>query len=112
MAGHPRRSLWLLAGLLLCGHTLGCASLLARGRYPEALEHLAAEEPAAASFTGPRRARYALYRGLAHLALGDAPATARWLGEAKARFDDEPTCLSPEDAGRLRDAWTSVGGGL
>ena len=87
------------------------AALLGRGRYVEALEQLAAEEPAARRYGRQERAHYALYRGLTHLALGDARATDRWLGEAKARMDAEPGCLSAEDRGRLFDAWISLGRG-
>ena len=87
-------------------------ALLGRGRYVEAAQMLAAEEPSAKAYPAPRRARYALYRGLAHFALGDAPMTDRWLGEAKALYDVDPNCLSSEDAGRLLGAWTALGRGI
>jgi hypothetical protein len=87
------------------------ASLLDRGRYGEALDELRADEREADRYSPDRRARYALYRGLTHLALGDAPETDRWLTEAKSRFDADPRCLSASDAGRLIDAWQSLGRG-
>ena len=87
------------------------AALLGRGRYGDALDELVSKERVAARYEGRARARYTLYRGLAHLALGDAPATDVWLSEAKARFDEDPRCLSASDAGRLLDAWQSLGRG-
>ena len=87
------------------------ASLLDRGRYGEALDELRADEAAADRYSAPRRTRYALYRGLTHLALGDARETDRWLSEAKARYDADPRSLSASDAGRLVDAWQSLGRG-
>lgn len=111
------RALPLVVPLLL-SLTTGCApfrddaaALFDRGRYGEAMDELAREERSAERYEARPRARYALYRGLTHLALGDAPATDRWLSEAKSRFDDDPRCLSPSDAGRLLDAWQSLGRG-
>jgi hypothetical protein len=75
------------------------------GRYPEAIDELRQAEPCASSWQGRDRARYALYRGLTHLALGDRPATLRWLGEVKRAVDANPTLLSDEDNGRLASAW-------
>ena len=89
----------------------GCASAFTEGigaydhgRYPEALEALSVVEPDAASWSEERRARYALYRGLVHLALGDPESTRRWLGEAQRAFDQDPRILTEEDAGRLHAA--------
>ncbi|HEU4535780.1 MAG TPA: hypothetical protein VFS00_16755, partial [Polyangiaceae bacterium] len=87
-------------------------SLLAQGRYADALDALRAEEGPARSLGAPARARYALYRGLAHLALGDGEAAGRWLGEAKASYDADPRCLSEADAGRLEGAWRGTGRGF
>lgn len=80
------------------------------GRYPEAIEQLRDAERDAQGWRGRDRARYALYRGLTHLALGDRPATIRWLGEAKRAVDANPTLLSDEDAGRLGSAWAHLPG--
>lgn len=87
-------------------------ALLAQGRYEDALDALRAQEGGAHSLAGPERARYALYRGLAHLALGDGPAAGHWLGEAKACYDADPRCLSEADAGRLEGAWRGMGRGF
>ncbi len=80
------------------------------GRYPEAIEQLRDVERDALGWHGCDRARYALYRGLTHLALGDRPETIRWLGEAKRAVDANPTLLSDEDAGRLGSAWAHLPG--
>jgi hypothetical protein len=55
------------------------------------------------------RAHYALYRGLAHLALGDAESSERWLAEAKALYDQRQWLLDPQQRGRLLCAWRSLG---
>jgi hypothetical protein len=109
----------IVAALVACGAVVSChlvrddaPSLLAQGRYEDALDALRAEEAAARSYAGGERARYALYRGLAHWSLGDARAAGRWLAEAKAAYDAEPRCLSDGDAGRLRDAWRGMGRGF
>jgi hypothetical protein len=78
------------------------------GRYPEALEELRSAERDAVRARGRDRVRYALYRGLTHLALGDREGTRRWLGEAKRAADQSPTLLSDEDAGRLASAWSHL----
>jgi hypothetical protein len=78
------------------------------GRYPEAIDELRQAERGAAGWRGRDRARYALYRGLTHLALGDRPATLRWLGEVKRAIDANPTLLSDEDTGRLASAWAHL----
>jgi hypothetical protein len=49
-------------------------------------------------------ARYALYRGLAHLALGDLPATRRWFDRVSRATDGDAALLSADDAGRLAAA--------
>lgn len=104
---------WAAPVLALCA--FGCAGSFGigvreydHGRYPEAIEQLRDAERDAAGWRGRERARYALYRGLAHLALGDRPATLHWLGEAKRAVDANPTLLSDEDAGRLASAWAHL----
>lgn len=93
----------------------GCAGSFGGGiaqydhaEYPQALESFAAIERDAADWSPTERARYALYRGLTHLALGDFRATARWLGEAKRAYDADPEVFSNEDAGRLASAWAHL----
>ncbi len=109
-----RRSVVCFA-LLLALFDVGCAGSFAsgirdydHGRYPEALEQMSEIEADASAWRGLDRARYALYRGLTHLALGDRAATLRWLGEAKRALDACPTLLSDEDAGRLVSAWAHL----
>ena len=70
----------LLASLLCLS---GCHSALAEamdsyadGRYPTAAAQFRAAEPAARELSPRDFANYALYRGLTHLALGDAQAGA------------------------------------
>jgi hypothetical protein len=93
----------------------GCAGSFAagvrdydHGRYPEAIEELRVVECDATTWQPKARARYALYRGLTHLALGDRRGTLRWLSEAKRALEDHPTLLSNEDAGRLTSAWAHL----
>jgi hypothetical protein len=88
------------------------ATLLGRGRYGEAMERLQEEEANLPRKSSAERARYALYRGLTHLALDDRPAAYRWLLDAKTRWDRNPQTLSQEDTGRLLNAWTGLGKGL
>jgi len=78
------------------------------GRYPEALERLYCAETDTRTWRGADRARYALYRGLVHLALGDRQATLRWLGEAKQAWDADRTLLSDEEGNRLASAWAHL----
>jgi hypothetical protein len=105
---------WLLLPiLLLCW---GCHSVLAEAmdsytdaRYPSAAAQFRAGEPAARRL-GPREfAHYALYRGLTHLALGDAEAAARWVGYAKQSADRDPHVFNAQDRGALLAAWRSMG---
>src|SRR5882672_9906050 len=105
------RAMRLLLAMTVCA----CATPLSAGldhydhaRYPEALEALSTSERSAIALRGRSRARYALYRGLTHLALGDREATLHWLGEAKRAADADPRLLSDEDAGRLASAWAHL----
>ncbi len=66
-------------------------------------------EPRTRSFDAHEFARYALHRGLTHLALGDARAAARWLGYAKVSADRDPEIFDDEDRGALLAAWRSMG---
>jgi hypothetical protein len=78
------------------------------GRYPEALDELRTVECDASGWAPASRARYALYRGLAHLALGARPQAIYWLTQAKHAADESPTILSDQDAGRLASAWSHL----
>jgi len=104
---------------LLCGSLLGlsgCHSVLADamnsysdGLYPTAAAQFRAAEPAARQLNPREFANYALYRGLTHLALGDAAAAARWVGYAKQRADRDPYLFDDQDRGALLSAWRSMG---
>jgi hypothetical protein len=94
----------------------GCQGSMARARtdfedarYPQAVRGFDRLEARALRFSQPERAEYALYRGLSHLALGDARLAARWLGYAKAELDRDPRVFDAEERGRLLAAWRSMG---
>ena len=94
---------------------LGCHSALddaldsyADARYPTAAAQFRAIDPGAPRFD-QRFASYALYRGMTHLALGDARAAARWLGYAKQCLDREPRLFDDQQRGALIAAWRSMG---
>ncbi|HMI86094.1 MAG TPA: hypothetical protein VK550_18485 [Polyangiaceae bacterium] len=99
----------LIAGLGL-GAT-GCAPSLSgamrayeHARYPEAMEELRTVEPDACHWDTSDSARYALYRGLAHLALGDLAATRFWFGRVERATAVDPGLLSADDAVKLASA--------
>ena len=52
---------------------------------------------------------YSLYRGLTHLALGDASPAERWLLVAKRLSEESPGLATREQEGRLLAAWRSMG---
>ena len=79
------------------------------GRYPEALDELRRAEPAAFRARADMRRRYALYRGLAHLAVGDVRAAHTWLALVKREWDRDPTLLDAQAQGQLLAAWQSMG---
>lgn len=100
-----------LAGACGCAGSFGAGvRAYDHGQYPEALEHFREAEENATTQRGEARARYALYRGLAHLALGDRVATLRWLRRARDAVQAEPTLLADEDLGRLASAWAHLQG--
>jgi hypothetical protein len=79
------------------------------GRYPDAVGEFRRAERDFPDWSEARRTRYALYRGLSHLAVGDARETDRWLGYAKAAYDRHPDTFTDEERGRLLAAWRAVG---
>src|SRR6478735_2978804 len=104
----------LVPFLLLCAS--GCHSALADamdsygdGRYPTAAAQFRAAEPDARELSPRDFANYALYRGLTHLALGDAQAAVRWVGYAKQSADHDPYLFDDEARGALLAAWRSMG---
>ena len=106
---------WLFLLVLLLG-VPSCHSALSDAMdaytdaaYPTAAAQFRAAEPAARKL-GPRDfASYALYRGLTHLALGDAAAATRWVGYAKQSADRDPYLFDDRDRGALLSAWRSMG---
>jgi hypothetical protein len=73
-------------------------------RYPAALERFFSAEPNVEGW-GPRdRARYALYRGLTHLALGDRGAALHWLDEAERARNTNPSIFSDDERSNLAAA--------
>ncbi len=102
--------------LLLACALGGCRSLYgealdsyADARYPTAAARFRALEPEIRTWSPHERARYSLYRGLTHLALGDARAACFWLGYAKVRSDREPNIFDTRERGALLSAWRSMG---
>ncbi len=74
----------------------------AEARYPEAVESLRAT-------ADPGNARYALYRGLSELAVGNARSADTWLGRAWEAADRDPDVFSEQERGRLVAAWRAMG---
>lgn len=110
-----RRSLPRLFELVLpvVLQTIGCSEGLPaairaydHALYPEAVERFGAIDKAASAWRGASRARYALYRGLALLAVGSRAQALPWLLEAKRALDADPSLLSEDDLGRLLSAWS------
>jgi hypothetical protein len=79
------------------------------GRLPEAATAFRRLEPRLSELSARERARYALYRGLVHLGLGDARAADRWLTVAKRLERDHPGCFDAVERGELYAAWRSFG---
>lgn len=95
---------------------MGCQSSLSGGveaydqsRYPEAISELRRAEVAWHSANERERTRYALYRGLTHLALGDADAAQTWLCWARQHADRDAELLNTKERGQLDAAWRSLG---
>lgn len=106
------RALPLIFVLLSCA----CAGPLGRaqhafdeGRYPDAAAELRRIESQAQSFSPKKRARYALTRGLTHLACGDTRQALRWLQEARSIAKEDPKLFDASERGRLAAAWRSMG---
>lgn len=104
-----RLSLALLAALLF--PLAACATSFGRGvthyeqaEYPQALERFVAIEGELDGLSPKERARYALYRGLTHFALGNRALARLWLGEAKLAYDEDGRVFSEKEAGKLGSA--------
>lgn len=93
----------------------GCAvlrddanALLARGRPVEALEALQQEERSARRGSRCDFVRYALDRGVVHLALGDPAEGTVWVVRADQGAAAAPACLDAENRGKLASAKRSL----
>ena len=103
--------------LIVCAWcVVGCSSNLSRAitafdsaDHPKAMEHLLDAEVGLSKRSTSHRARYALYRGLTHLSLGDRESAERWLAEAKAFLDADQRVLGANESGRLLAAWVATG---
>ena len=82
-----------------------------QGRYPEALSALRQVEAGQGERVAElvNDARYALYRGLTELAVGNAPAAYLWLSATKEALAKDPEALDRSDRGRLDAAWQTLG---
>ncbi len=78
-------------------------------RYPDAVTQYRALGGGVSGLDEAERYRYALYRGLSHLALGDAVPAERWLLVAKRMAERSPMVATSEEQGRLLAAWRSMG---
>jgi hypothetical protein len=94
----------------------GCASPLTEARhsfdearYPDAVAEYRQLSPELPRFEPPELFEYALYRGLSHLALGDADPAQRWLLLAKRLAEGTPGLATHEQQGRLLAAWRAMG---
>ena len=87
----------------------GMRTALAEARYADALVELRRMEPRLPRRSPRWQASYALERGLAHLAVGDAREAVRWLSRARDWDEARPGILTPTDHSRLVTAWQSMG---
>jgi len=97
-------------GLLGCGSGLSAAlQAFHDGRLPAAATALRALEPTLAEESPRDQARYALYRGLTELGLGNAHAAERWLESAWRADSRDPRLFDAREHGQLLSAWRSLG---
>jgi hypothetical protein len=103
MRGHLAVILGVWLGVSSCRSRLaGAVDAFEEARYPDAVESLRAS-------VEPGNARYALYRGLSELAVGNARSADAWLRRAWQAADRDPYVFSEEEHGRLVAAWRSMG---
>lgn len=99
-----------LAALPACAGPMGPPLEAFRdGRLPEAAAGFRRLEPEFSELSTDDRARYALYRGLSHLGLGDARAADRWLSLAVRLERADPRLFDETERGELYAAWRSLG---
>ena len=109
------RSASLLCVLLGLG-VAGCRSSLERGldafeevRLPAAAAELRPLEAELRTSDRRARARYALYRGLVELGLGNATVADDWLSTAWRADVSDPHLFDEREHGALMAAWRSTG---
>lgn len=102
--------------LFACCLLMGCGSPLTparqafdEARYPDAVAEYRALDARLPELDRDELFEYALYRGLTHLALGDARPAERWLLVAKRLSDASPPLATSEERGRLLSAWRAMG---
>lgn len=101
-----------ITALLALGCGSGLSSAVAEfdgGRPAAAKRCFSALEPEFSGLGPKERTRYALYRGLTHLTLGDASQADPWLSFAKRESDRDLDLLSAAERGSLLAAWKSIG---
>jgi hypothetical protein len=76
-------------------------------RYPDAASELRTID--VERLTPADRARFELYAGLNHLALGNFESAVQHLSSARNLLEAHPARLSPEDQARLFAAWRALG---
>lgn len=100
----------LALSLLLfgCGSAVGAGvEAYEQARYPDAARSFA--QVRAAELDRDERARYQLYTGLNHLALGNLELAVAQLTSARRALERDPRVLCPEDQARLFAAWRALG---
>ncbi|MDF3068749.1 MAG: hypothetical protein K0R38_4350 [Polyangiaceae bacterium] len=94
----------------------GCTSPLTEARtsfeearYPDAVEQYARLGAGVPGLSPRELFEYSLYRGLSHLALGDAANAERWLTVCKRLADASPEHASLPEVNRLLSARRAMG---
>jgi len=106
---------WLFCGILAlggsaCGGSLGPGlTAFEEGRLPAAAAELRPLERELPAWGARDRARYALYRGLVELGLGNATVADRWLSTAWRADTADPHLFDDHEHGALLAAWRSTG---
>lgn len=116
-AGAGDRKTAMRCGLLILSVCLlSCASPFSEARqafdearYPDAVAGFRQLAPRLRELERRELFEYALYRGLSHLALGDARPAERWLLTAKRLSEAEPGLASLEQQSRLLAALRAMG---
>lgn len=110
-----KQQVWLILGVFL-GLSGGCrpraisgVEAFHEGRLPAAAAELRGLEPEFRRLEPRAQARYALYRGLVELGLGNAAQADAWLSFAKRSDARDPGCFTPHERGQLLSAWRSSG---